>query len=382
MALRFLFSLDSYSRITSNKNFIPEIDGLRFIAIITVLFLHLTTNYVREFSGNFSQEFSQSFFYSILYSGGWGVQLFFSISGFILSIPFINFAKNKSENLNLSTYFFRRVVRLEPPFFISLSLIYLANLFFSFYTFYDSFPHFLATLFYCHVFIYGTWSNINPVSWSLETEVQFYVLAPLLLFLFKLKQKWLIRIIVITFFLISNYFSGFNFLKPYHLHVSIIPYFQSFAVGILVADLYLDYKPWFVKQNLFFDLFAWIGIPLIYSSKIFFTDFIFNILIFFFFISVFKSISFKKLINNRFVTTIGGMCYTIYLFHYSLIFVLMKMIKSLQLPNNIYHLILSFLICIIGLFAFSFLFFKFFERPFMDKDYLVKITKRLFREKL
>lgn len=381
MAIKSLFSLDSYSRITSNKNFIPEIDGLRFIAIITVLLLHLTTNYVREFSGNFSQEFSQSFFYSILYTGGWGVQLFFSISGFILSIPFIKFARNNSENLNIRSYFFRRVSRLEPPFFISLSLIYLANLFFSFYSFYDSFPHFLATLFYCHVFIYGTWSNINPISWSLETEVQFYILAPLLIFLFKLKQKWLIRLIIIILFLLSNFVTGSNLLKLYHLHTSVIPYFQSFAVGILVADLYLNYKHWFSKQNILFDLFAWIGIPLIYLSKIYFTDFLFNVLVFFFFISVFKCISFKHLINNKLITTIGGMCYTIYLFHYALIFILMKAIKLIPLSYNIYHLILSFFICIICVLVFSFLFFKFFERPFMDKNYINNLTKKLFSKK-
>jgi peptidoglycan/LPS O-acetylase OafA/YrhL len=33
-------TLDSFRRITKNGDFIPEIDGLRFVAILSVVFLH------------------------------------------------------------------------------------------------------------------------------------------------------------------------------------------------------------------------------------------------------------------------------------------------------------------------------------------------------
>ena len=43
-------------------------------------------------------------------------------------------------------------------------------------------PHLLASLGYVHNIVYGVPSTINVVAWSLEIEVQFYILAPALAF--------------------------------------------------------------------------------------------------------------------------------------------------------------------------------------------------------
>ena len=71
----------NFRRITTQKKFIPQIDGLRFVAIASVVLFH---------------------FYSALEGRGAipvpipldhdlpkrGVELFFAISGFILGVPF------------------------------------------------------------------------------------------------------------------------------------------------------------------------------------------------------------------------------------------------------------------------------------------------------
>ena len=51
-------------------------------------------------------------------------------------------------------------------------------------------PHFFASLFYAHGLVYGSWSEINAVTWSLEIEVQFYILAPLLCRVFSIRPTW------------------------------------------------------------------------------------------------------------------------------------------------------------------------------------------------
>jgi hypothetical protein len=85
------------SRVTSSGELIPEIDGLRFLAIASVLLHHTMSIYLRE-SGRSAVEVqsqsvwaaasSQSWWVPLAYSGHFGVNLFFAISGFILALPF------------------------------------------------------------------------------------------------------------------------------------------------------------------------------------------------------------------------------------------------------------------------------------------------------
>jgi peptidoglycan/LPS O-acetylase OafA/YrhL len=372
MAMSKAFSLVDFRRITSTNNYIPEIDGLRFIAIITVLLLHLNTNYKRAFSHLIPEWYEGSVLDSIFLNSGWGVELFFAISGYILSVPFIRESRYNGSKVVLRAYFIRRLTRLEPPFIISLVGIYIASSLFSANNFEESIPHFIATLFYSHMFVYGTWSPINPVTWSLETEVQFYILAPLLALLFKSKRKVYLGVLLFLFFT-SMYSVGKPFLKELNLYKSIIPSFQWFSIGILIADLSLRFPKWFNKPLIYADVFAWVGIPLLYLCKFYFNQLAFDLVMLIFIISVFKSITFKIFICNRWITTVGGMCYTIYLLHYAIIFIFMKLISSLVLQNFYLHQIVVFTIVFIVVLILSFFFFRYFERPFMDKNWWNKL---------
>src|SRR4051794_6304062 len=70
--------LDAFRRITTSGEIIPEIDGLRFIAIAAVILHHLAL-FVS------TQRKSDE---GLLLVGQNGVELFFAISGFILAVPF------------------------------------------------------------------------------------------------------------------------------------------------------------------------------------------------------------------------------------------------------------------------------------------------------
>ena len=49
-------------------------------------------------------------------------------------------------------------------------------------------PNLIASLFYSHGLVYGRESAINGVAWSLEIEIQFYLLTPLLVLMFRLRN--------------------------------------------------------------------------------------------------------------------------------------------------------------------------------------------------
>jgi peptidoglycan/LPS O-acetylase OafA/YrhL len=105
-------SMLQFRRITTQKRFIPQIDGLRFVAIASVVFFHI---------------------YAALENGAvpppipldidmpkHGVELFFAISGFILGVPFASRYLLQAPKVNLKSYFLRRLTRLEPPYFLAL----------------------------------------------------------------------------------------------------------------------------------------------------------------------------------------------------------------------------------------------------------------------
>ena len=129
--------LNLLSRKTDPKRkFIPEIDGLRFFAIFTVMIFHFITSYnesIFEYSNNknlinnwvyFLQSSSNPFQFDWIYKRlDLGVKVFFAISGFILSIPFI---KSKGK-INLKKYYYNRLIRIEPPYIITLILFYLVH---------------------------------------------------------------------------------------------------------------------------------------------------------------------------------------------------------------------------------------------------------------
>src|SRR2546430_13501195 len=106
--------LDGFRRITTSGEVIPEIDGLRFIAIAAVILHHL---------GLFVSTQRQAD-EGLLLLGQNGVELFFAISGFILAVPFAMHYLNAGKRVKLSRYFVRRFTRLEPPYLLSLLLLF------------------------------------------------------------------------------------------------------------------------------------------------------------------------------------------------------------------------------------------------------------------
>src|SRR5690349_19587132 len=60
----------------------------------------------------------------IFSTGHLGVQLFFAISGFILSLPFARCWLGGEKAVSLGGYYLRRVTRIEPPYIIHLAFLF------------------------------------------------------------------------------------------------------------------------------------------------------------------------------------------------------------------------------------------------------------------
>jgi len=230
-------------RETSSTEFIPVIDGLRFLAILMVVLFHVNA-YIQEKSQTIAFNSTESYLSAnIFVYGHQGVQLFFVISGFILAMPFMrqSFGQNDKQ-ISLKQYFLRRLTRLEPPYFVSTLVLFLVLAIFvsEKYSYNDLLASLFASLFYLNNFLFpGESPRINSVTWSLEVEIQFYLLAPFLVWCLCTVKRRVIRRLLILMLIIA--FAVLSWLLETVLQIraiSLANFFQYFLAGVLVCDIY------------------------------------------------------------------------------------------------------------------------------------------------
>ena len=356
--------LDKLRRVTSSSFYMPHIDGLRFLAIFLVVVQMHVPYYINKelLNGTFIRN---SFLQTWVLEGNNGVYLFFVISGFILGLPFAKaFIKNEGK-VSLKGYYLRRLTRLEPPYLLVLTVLFLAHIFIvEKFTFVELWPHFVASFFYQHLLYYSHFPLVMPIAWSLEIEVQFYLLAPLFCCVFLIKRQFL-RIFIYSVFIAMGIY-----VEETHLFRSLnLFYFLEFFIGgLLLADLQVTGQrlirnlQWstLVAVIMLFSFLSIIGGQTggyLFSVK-------FLILLFFFHL-VLTNEYFKRLFSNKYLALIGGMCYSIYLTHFTVLSVAGAIIKRLNYPNNLYMGIIYFIILTLVILLFAAIFFYFIEKPFM-----------------
>ena len=236
---------------------------------------------------------------------------------------------------------------------------------------------------YGHVFIFGTANPINPVTWSLETEAQFYILIPLLMWFIFNRKNSVVRIALFALLLLGSIFFRNEFVFSPHWGRSIFAYFTNFATGIVVCWSYLKFPKWFKVRFWFYDiigLIATFGLFYFYKPQHHIANqFFFNISIALVMITAFKGNIFNWFYTRPFIYIIGGMCYSIYLIHYAFLHLNVKWTKLLWIEGMSYtgNLGIQVLVGVPMVLLVSAVFFRYFERPFMDKDWWIKFKLKI-----
>lgn len=372
---------ENLKRITTGSGFIPEIDGLRFLAIFPVVLQHFSERMLRVFPSQTSGEKMVIEFFS---HGHVGVYIFFAISGFILALPFGRESiEPRAFPVSIKKYYLRRLTRLEPPYVITMTLLFFILIILQRYNFNSLFPHYLASLFYVHRYVYGEWTPINPPAWTLEIEVMFYLVAPLLTRgYFSIKNKLtrrslLLLPIVIRLILVTNTTVFDN------LYLTLFSTIDFFCVGILMADIYLTERLNENKNPQYkFDIIALVSITVLFATwtwdKNLTLKFIFLIALFITFYSCFRSIVINSFLKNKWITAIGGMCYSIYLIHLAFAeFFAMVWKKVSYFDSYLSNVIVGLVLFLPILFFVSTTFYLLIERPCMDPAWPQKLKKFL-----
>jgi len=226
------------------------LDHLRALAISLVFLYHYTIFQHPDWMNN-----------SFIHFGWCGVDLFFVLSGFLISNQLMA-AWQKNEQIPFREFYIKRIFRIFPPYFFVL-LIYIF------------FPAFheretLAPLWKMFTFTqnygqdirrYGTFSH----AWSLCVEEQFYLLLPIILWWvlssrMKKKSVWLIPV----FFLLTMIFRWISWtvlLKPQidsddfgmnwykWIYYPTYTRLDGLMAGVGIAALYRFRKSWFSRLN-------------------------------------------------------------------------------------------------------------------------------------
>lgn len=371
------------ARVTSGGRMIKEVDGLRFLAIFPVVIQHLSERYLRNSPVDFIKGSEYEFVTFIASRGFIGVYIFFTISGFILGLPFAEQYLKGGREVSLKKYFWRRLTRLEPPYILVITGVTIFLIVFGYYKTEYILPHFFASIFYVHSIIYQEWTFINPPVWTLEIEVQFYILAPFLaIIFFKTKSLLLRRIILVgglvIIILLQHYFGILH--GPTWL--TILGHIQYFLLGFILADIYVnEWRNGIQKKGIYNYISILAFLVLIFSwswdylllNRIIFTSFLVVL-----FYSVFRATWINKLITLPWITAIGGMCYTIYLIHLPIMEFLIKYTSAVSLTNSYtINFIVQFLLVAPVLMIFSILFFLAVEKPCMHKDWPEQLVNYL-----
>lgn len=311
---------------------IPVLNSLRAVAALSVCLFHFVCT-VTGFITN--QTILDLFSF-----GHYGVQMFFVISGFI--IPWSMYHSKYAIN-NFFTFTAKRLIRLEPPYIISLLLAIAhtyARAVSPHYNGVDITPTFkqIALHFGYLIPFFETEKWIRPVYWTLAIEFQYYITIGLL-FNFIFNNKIFQRLICYVLFLGAPLIVKNNFL-PYHLPV--------FLLGIVLCL----YKTKFIKVNEFrivalVTLLAinyFMDLPILVFSAI-----------------TFFAILYAENVKSRIGDFLGEISYSLYLFHS-----LSGMILLNYLEHSSPAPVLKFLLIIVAVgisIGVSFFVYKFVEKP-------------------
>lgn len=110
--------MESTKRITTSGGWVPEVDGIRFLAILLVLVNHTHERVIRRVKGAYPDIIGSGWDVA-LGQGDVGVLVFFALSGYILGKSLVP-SMDKGENVSIGRYYIRRLTRLVPPYLIAL----------------------------------------------------------------------------------------------------------------------------------------------------------------------------------------------------------------------------------------------------------------------
>ncbi|WP_294191573.1 acyltransferase [uncultured Sphingomonas sp.] len=386
---------DTFGRVTNSHNYVPQIDGLRFLAIAQVMLYHAALRGQRAAD---PAAMPDEGWFAWLPNGIAGVELFFFISGYIIAYPFLT-----GRPPRLRAFYLRRITRLEPPYILTVLICFAAfasaggNIGPS-----PALRHtdattplwesLLASLFYLHGTIFAASPRVNPPLWTLEIEIQFYLLAPFIIGAYTVVRRAGTRAVIAAGAILVTLVLQ-ALLDPFaRTHYSLVAHLFPFLLGIAVSDWAARRRPFEAPAAAWADFALAIGLLLfVAGSMLFYLRLGFagrtsvllvrGAAIVLIYLGAALGIRGRRWLGNRWIALVGGACYSIYLLHVPLLQIASRVMLGpfdwsgwpALAVAAVYLFVLP--VVVIG----CLLFYVAVERPCMNGDWPRALARRLRR---
>ena len=362
---------------SENKRYFPNLNGIRCIAALLVVFHHLEQA---------KHAFGIDNFYDITiikHAGRLGVGLFFVLSGFLITYLLLE-EKGRFGDVDAKKFYLRRVFRIWPIYFLIIGL--------SFFVF----PHIdllyfpganeklaldvaprLALLLLVlpnYAFVLYDLPYWCAQTWSIGVEEQFYYLWPWIIKYPKKSGRIVFLFLLVTAVLL---FGGAYLLdKTDEEKISAITTFlgqfriQTMALGGLCAYLVYSQKTkildFVFRKDVQIVVYSMLAI--LFFSGVHFTGFLELYALFFSFFVLNVSCNKNTIISleNKVMSYLGKISYGLYIYH---VFVIVFIINALrtfapQISGTPYHIILYVLTFVLSV-AVTAISYNYFEKPLL-----------------
>ncbi|MEW5940259.1 MAG: acyltransferase [Chloroflexota bacterium] len=359
---------------------IPGLDGIRAIAFLLVFSVH--TDYI--------------------YIGWVGVQLFFVLSGFLITDILLRMKEKFAAGDYFKKFYGRRFLRIFPLYYLYLFIMYIVTNILLHYEYRIQYmERFQDHLPYALAYIYNFF-NASPAYdgeswfighlWSLSSEEQFYLVWPLLIFLTPqkhLKKLFVGAIIAGTLFRLGVT-ALYKYGDPTFLYsdmsvvIYVLPfsYLDAFGLGAYIARFDIPKARWQFLALLI--LLPVVGFATTYFStgdfgvstafgfaypldkdlkQVWGYSYLSYLCVLLIYL-VAREKFFLRFLENKFVSYLGRISYGLYVYHFAIVWFVAR-IRDLSIPVPIAKP-LTLVISAILTYAVASLSYKYFEKPILD----------------
>ncbi len=312
---------------------LPHLDGIRGLAIILVLLYHCF------------------FDFGITRIGWVGVNLFFLLSGYLITNILLQTKNNKHYFKN---FFLRRSLRIFPLYYLFLVIIFfLISIFFPFLT--GNFNYYNDHQVWFWLYIQNWLYALDGFPdnyflhhlWSLAVEEQFYLFWPFVVFFIPARKLLYVNFLFIIFANIFRFYLGqqLGYVFPYQ-YVHLFSCMDALLWGAVLANLQqLNILDRYKKVVIFIFLLTLILIGgfIAFKRSLFFEQLIplfpiinlFFACVLYFSIGNFKySETINRFLSKKSLTWFGKYSYGLYIYHYPVYLALINGIVYFSITNS------------------------------------------------
>lgn len=369
--------------------YFENLDGLRFLCFLSVFLFHSFHTDYTELKENPIYHFIKK---DLFGNGNIGVNFFFVLSGFLITFLLIE-EKKLNGQINLKNFWTRRILRIWPLFYFCVFIGFI--IFPWLKQLFGQIPNETATPLFYLTFINNfdfihkglPDASILGVLWSVAIEEQFYLVWPLILFIFPVKKLWIPFAIIITCSLVFRAFNDSPILLEHHT-LSCIGDMTIGAAGAWLINTSDKFKGYIEKLSRLKIAAIYFIFLLIYffrdefllanhGVRIFERMFIAIIMLLIILEQTFANRSLFKMAHFKQVSKLGLITYGLYCLHFIGILITTTLTKKLSINTHLWQVFLvDTPIALILTIVISKISYRYFETPFLKlKERFAYITK-------